>query len=138
MLVERIARAPEIRAAIASHGAGLITDIGVRLTIITEEFDDALERVVRPRDPGRLNLDGRSPSGRYGMRRYLRLDSPDRRARPLSRLRPSRGPRGRDIACTDLRRGARRPRSLLGDQSGAEDHEQDLAVRGRRVIQRHT
>jgi uncharacterized RDD family membrane protein YckC len=51
MLVERIAGAPEIRAAIASQSAGLITDIGVRLTILTEEFDDALERVVRPRDP---------------------------------------------------------------------------------------
>ncbi len=48
MLVERIAGAPEIRAAIASQSAGLITDIGVRLTIITEEFDDALERLVRP------------------------------------------------------------------------------------------
>lgn len=47
-LVERIAGAPEIRAAIASQGAGLITDIGVRLTIITEELDDAMERVVRP------------------------------------------------------------------------------------------
>jgi uncharacterized RDD family membrane protein YckC len=50
-LVERIAGAPEIRAAIASQGAGLMTDIGVRLTVITEELDDALERVVRPRDP---------------------------------------------------------------------------------------
>ena len=50
-LVERIAGAPEIRAAIASQGAGLMSDIGVRLTIITEEFDDALERIVRPRDP---------------------------------------------------------------------------------------
>lgn len=51
MLVERIAGAPEIRAAIASQGAGLITDIGVRLTVISEEFDDALERMVRRRDP---------------------------------------------------------------------------------------
>ncbi|MGB0096426.1 MAG: RDD family protein [Solirubrobacteraceae bacterium] len=51
MLVERIAGAPEIRAAIVSQSAGLITDIGVRLTVITEEFDDALERIVRPRDP---------------------------------------------------------------------------------------
>src|SRR5262249_13118740 len=50
-LVERIARAPEVRAAIASQGAGLITDIGVRLTVISERFDDALERLVRPRDP---------------------------------------------------------------------------------------
>jgi uncharacterized RDD family membrane protein YckC len=49
MLVERIAGAPEIRAAIASQTTGLITDIGVRLTVITEELDDALERVVRPK-----------------------------------------------------------------------------------------
>ena len=51
MLVERIAGAPEIRAAIASQSAGLITDIGVRLTVITEELDDAMERVTRRRDP---------------------------------------------------------------------------------------
>jgi uncharacterized RDD family membrane protein YckC len=49
MLVERIAGAPEIRAAIASQGAGLLTDIGVRLTVLTERFDDGLERIVRPR-----------------------------------------------------------------------------------------
>jgi uncharacterized RDD family membrane protein YckC len=49
-LVERIAGAPEIRAAIAAQGAGLLTDVGVRLTGITEHFDDALERIVRRRD----------------------------------------------------------------------------------------
>jgi len=49
MLVERIAGAPEIRAAIASQGASLLTDVGVRLTVLTERFDDALERIVRPR-----------------------------------------------------------------------------------------
>jgi len=51
MLVERIAAAPEIRAAIASQSAGLITDIGVRLTMISERLDDTLERVVRADDP---------------------------------------------------------------------------------------
>ena len=50
-LVERIASAPELRAAIAAQGAGLITDIGVRLTHLTEGLDDALERIVRPHDP---------------------------------------------------------------------------------------
>ena len=50
MLVERIAEAPEIRAAIAAQGAGLITDIGVKLTRLTEAFDDALERIVRHRN----------------------------------------------------------------------------------------
>jgi uncharacterized RDD family membrane protein YckC len=49
MLVERIARAPEIRAAIASQTTGLITDVGVRLTRLTEALDDTMERVVRPR-----------------------------------------------------------------------------------------
>src|SRR5262249_48217057 len=47
--VERIAGAPEIRAAIAAQSAGLITDIGVRLTRLTEALDDTMERVVRPR-----------------------------------------------------------------------------------------
>jgi uncharacterized RDD family membrane protein YckC len=51
MLIERIAEAPEIRSAIAAQGAGLITDIGVKLTRLTEAFDDGLERVVRHGEP---------------------------------------------------------------------------------------
>ncbi len=51
MLVERIARAPEVRAAIASQSAGFIGDIGIRLTKLTESLDDALERVFRRSDP---------------------------------------------------------------------------------------
>lgn len=50
-LVERVAKAPEVRAAITAQGAGLVTDIGLRLTKITEDFDDRLERIVRPRNP---------------------------------------------------------------------------------------
>jgi uncharacterized RDD family membrane protein YckC len=46
MLVERIAEAPEVRAAIAQQGVGLITDIGHRLTAITESLDDLAERVA--------------------------------------------------------------------------------------------
>src|SRR4051794_31956812 len=46
MLVERIAEAPEVRAAIAQQGVGLVTDLGRRLTAITERLDDAIERVV--------------------------------------------------------------------------------------------
>jgi uncharacterized RDD family membrane protein YckC len=46
MLVERIAEAPEVRAAITQQGVGLITDIGRRLTTITERLDDAAEKVV--------------------------------------------------------------------------------------------
>jgi uncharacterized RDD family membrane protein YckC len=49
MLVERIADAPEVRAAITAQGAGMIGDIGVRLTRLTEALDDAIERLVRPR-----------------------------------------------------------------------------------------
>jgi uncharacterized RDD family membrane protein YckC len=46
MLVERIAEAPEVRAAIAQQGVGLVTDIGRRLTALTEALDDAAERLV--------------------------------------------------------------------------------------------
>jgi uncharacterized RDD family membrane protein YckC len=46
MLVERIAEAPEVRAAITQQGVGLITDIGRRLTSITERLDDAAEKLV--------------------------------------------------------------------------------------------
>jgi uncharacterized RDD family membrane protein YckC len=48
MLVERIADAPEVRAAITAQGVGLLGDIGVRLSRLTEALDDAIERVVRP------------------------------------------------------------------------------------------
>ena len=47
MLVERIADAPEVRAAIAAQGVGLIGDIGDRLSRLTEALDDAIERVTR-------------------------------------------------------------------------------------------
>jgi uncharacterized RDD family membrane protein YckC len=46
MLVERIAEAPEVRAAIAQQGVGLITDIGRRLTVLTEAVDDAAEELA--------------------------------------------------------------------------------------------
>jgi len=46
MLVERIAESPEVRAAITQQGVGLITDMGRRLTAVTERLDDALERVA--------------------------------------------------------------------------------------------
>jgi uncharacterized RDD family membrane protein YckC len=54
MLVERIAEAPEVRAAIAQQGVGLITDVGRRLTALTEYVDDAAERLVH----GMLNRPG--------------------------------------------------------------------------------
>lgn len=46
-LVERIAGAPELRAAISAQGAGLIDDIGRTIGRIARQFDDALERIVR-------------------------------------------------------------------------------------------
>ena len=46
-LVERIAEAPEVRAAIASQGVGLIGDIGREIREIADRLDDAIERVVR-------------------------------------------------------------------------------------------
>jgi uncharacterized RDD family membrane protein YckC len=46
MLVERIAEAPEVRAAITEQGVGLITDVGRRLTAITESLDDLAERLA--------------------------------------------------------------------------------------------
>ena len=55
MLVERIAEAPEVRAAIAQQGFGLITDIGRQVSKITEALDDVAERLVpttEPRKPG--------------------------------------------------------------------------------------
>jgi uncharacterized RDD family membrane protein YckC len=58
MLVERIAEAPEIRAAIAAQTGGLITDLGIRLTKITEALDDAMERVTRRDDDSETNQAG--------------------------------------------------------------------------------
>lgn len=49
-LVKRIAEAPEVRAAITAQGAGLISDVGVRLAHITEALDDRIERIIRRRD----------------------------------------------------------------------------------------
>lgn len=46
MLVERVAEAPEVRAAIAQQGFGLITDVGRQVSRITEALDDAVERLA--------------------------------------------------------------------------------------------
>jgi uncharacterized RDD family membrane protein YckC len=47
MLVERIAEAPEVRAAIASQGAGLISDLGRQLQQTAAAVDDFLDRIAR-------------------------------------------------------------------------------------------
>jgi uncharacterized RDD family membrane protein YckC len=46
-LVERIAEAPEVRAAISAQGAGLLEDIGRTIGKLTRSLDDSFERVVR-------------------------------------------------------------------------------------------
>ncbi len=51
-LVERVAEAPEVRAAIAQQGFGLISDIGRQISRLTEGLDDLLERVVHRLLPG--------------------------------------------------------------------------------------
>jgi uncharacterized RDD family membrane protein YckC len=46
-LVERIAEAPEIRAAISAQGMGLVEDIGRTIGAIVRRLDDSFERIVR-------------------------------------------------------------------------------------------
>lgn len=46
-LVERIAEAPEVRAAIASQGAGLLGDIGRQIAKLARDLDDTVERILR-------------------------------------------------------------------------------------------
>ncbi|MFT3865483.1 MAG: RDD family protein [Solirubrobacterales bacterium] len=46
-LVERIAEAPEVRAAIASQGVGLLDDIGRQIDKLARDLDDTFERVLR-------------------------------------------------------------------------------------------
>ena len=47
-LVERIAEAPEVRAAIASQGAGLLGDIGRQIVRLARDLDDTAERIAPP------------------------------------------------------------------------------------------
>ncbi len=46
-LVERIAEAPEVRAAISAQGVGLLEDIGRTVGKLTRSLDDSFERIVR-------------------------------------------------------------------------------------------
>ncbi len=46
-LVERIAEAPEVRAAIASQGVGLLGDIGRQIAKLARDLDDTVERILR-------------------------------------------------------------------------------------------
>jgi uncharacterized RDD family membrane protein YckC len=46
-LVERIAEAPEVRAAISAQGVGLLEDIGRTVGKLTRRLDDSFERIAR-------------------------------------------------------------------------------------------
>jgi uncharacterized RDD family membrane protein YckC len=46
-LVERIAEAPEVRAAISAQGAGLLEDIGRTIGKLARSLDDSFERLFR-------------------------------------------------------------------------------------------
>jgi uncharacterized RDD family membrane protein YckC len=46
-LVERIAGAPEVRAAISAQGVGLLEDIGRTIGKLTRGLDDSFERIIR-------------------------------------------------------------------------------------------
>ena len=46
-LVERIAEAPEVRAAIASQSIGLLGDIGRTIAKLARDLDDTAERILR-------------------------------------------------------------------------------------------
>jgi uncharacterized RDD family membrane protein YckC len=46
-LVERIAEAPEVRAAISAQGAGLLEDIGRTIGKLARGLDDSFERIAR-------------------------------------------------------------------------------------------
>jgi len=46
LLVERVANAPEVRAAITQQGFGLISDIGRQVSRLTETLDDVAERLA--------------------------------------------------------------------------------------------
>ena len=47
MLVERVADAPEVRAAIAQQGLGLLSDVGMQVRRLTRPLDRVVERVAR-------------------------------------------------------------------------------------------
>lgn len=63
-LVERIAEAPEVRAAISAQGMGLLEDVGRSVGRLARGLDDVLERIVR-----RLTFRRRQPlpNGRAGL-----------------------------------------------------------------------
>ena len=87
-LVERIAGAPEVRAAISAQGVGLLEDIGRTIGKLTRGLDDSFERIARriffrkPRagadQPRRL----RQPRPRLPDRRDLRQPRLHRLRRP--------------------------------------------------------
>jgi uncharacterized RDD family membrane protein YckC len=66
-LVERIAEAPEVRAAISAQGMGLIEDIGRTIGNLARRLDDRFERIARRiffRKPRELPTDRAGAVGR--------------------------------------------------------------------------
>ncbi len=90
-LVERIAEAPEIRAAISAQSVGMIEDVGHTIGNGTRRLDSVVERVVR-RIFFRKRRDGADRSRRRGdPRARLRPRRADRQPR-LLRAGRGRGP----------------------------------------------
>ena len=111
-LIERIAEAPELRAAIASQGVGLLRDIGRQIRDLAMQLDDGLERVVR-RLIGRPRREPTRHIGLITRSVAMLIDGvilnviflADRRAARLRRLRARRPERGLDRRAR-LRRSA--------------------------------
>jgi uncharacterized RDD family membrane protein YckC len=61
-LVERIAEAPEVRAAIAQQGMGLIDDLGRAIREVADHVDDAIARVLE-RMRGRTAAEATTAAG---------------------------------------------------------------------------
>ena len=88
-LVERIAEAPEVRAAISAQGVGLLEDIGRTIGKLARRLDDSFERIVRRIFFRRR----RAAADRPRRRRQPRPGDADRRRLRQPRLHRARRPR---------------------------------------------
>jgi hypothetical protein len=124
-LVERIAEAPEVRAAVSQQGIGLLEDIGRQIRDLADRFDDVLEGLAH-----RLTRRHRRPEAADAKKRVglvTRARGRDRRRDPDRRLHRDLGDRrGHDL------RGDRRRRALrrlgAGRLGALGDGEPDLSL----------